>query len=38
MNTGLSWGGAAFMLVSWLGIIALIAFCFGRILARGGRQ
>ncbi|MDH4229761.1 MAG: hypothetical protein OEW11_08480 [Nitrospirota bacterium] len=37
MNTGLSWGGAAFMMVSWTVIISLISFCFGRMLGRGER-
>lgn len=31
---GLTWGGATFMLVSWGGILALLVFCFSRLLGR----
>jgi hypothetical protein len=33
-GTGLTWGGAIFMLASWGAILALLVFCFTRILTR----
>jgi len=31
---GLTWGGALFMFLSWGGILALLVFCFSRIVGR----
>jgi hypothetical protein len=31
---GLTWGGALFMLASWAAILALLVFCFTRLLGR----
>ena len=31
---GLTWGGAVFMIASWLTIVAVLAFCFSRLLGR----
>lgn len=31
---GLTWGGAVFMLLSWGAILALLVFCFSRLLGR----
>lgn len=33
-GSGLTWGGAVFMLASWTAIGALLVFCFSRLLGR----